>query len=46
MSAQADVKDVIKRYPSLFSDFPTTTQVLTHDIDVDSHAPIKQVHIV
>ncbi len=29
MSAQADIKDVIKRYPSLFSDFSTTTQVLT-----------------
>lgn len=42
MSAQADIKDVIKRYPSLFSDFPTNTQVLTHDIDVDLHAPIKQ----
>ncbi len=42
MSAQADIKDVIKRYPSLFSDFPTTTQVLTHDIVVDLHAPIKQ----
>ncbi|XDV49410.1 hypothetical protein PO909_018663 [Leuciscus waleckii] len=42
ISAQADILDLVKTYPTLFSDSPTTTHVLKHDIDVGSHAPVKQ----
>ncbi|KAI7814468.1 hypothetical protein IRJ41_019425, partial [Triplophysa rosa] len=42
LSAQSDIRSVIEKYPSLFSDLPTTTHVLTHDIDVGSHSPVTQ----
>lgn len=37
-----DIKDLICMYSSLFSDVPTCSNVLFHDIDVGEHAPIKQ----
>lgn len=42
VSNQADIRTLIQSYQTLFGDFPSMTQVLTHDIDVSSHAPIKQ----
>ncbi|XP_076859481.1 uncharacterized protein LOC143512733 [Brachyhypopomus gauderio] len=40
--AQTDVISLIHTYPSLFSDVPTRTSVLQHDILIDSPAPIRQ----
>ncbi len=36
VSAQADISQ------TMFNDFPSTTHVIEHDIDVGSHAPVKQ----
>ncbi len=33
---------LIGKYSSLFSDVPTVTNVLEHDIDVGDHHPVKQ----
>lgn len=33
---------LIEKYSSLFSDVPTVTNVLEHDIDVGDHYPVKQ----
>ncbi len=33
---------LIDKYSSLFSDVPTVTNVLMHDIDVGDHPPVKQ----
>ncbi|KAK7909313.1 hypothetical protein WMY93_013997 [Mugilogobius chulae] len=42
-SAQrTDVVELIESHLSLFSDVPSRTQVLHHDIDVGDNAPIKQ----
>lgn len=37
-----DVVSLIKSHVSLFSDVPTQTHVLQHDIDVGDYLPIKQ----
>ncbi len=42
VSAQAEISDLIGRYPTLFNDFPSTIHVIKHDIDVGSHVPVKQ----
>ncbi len=41
-SQHEDVVSLIKSHVSLFSDVPTQTHVLTHDIDVEDSPPIKQ----
>lgn len=41
-SQHDDVVGLIKSHSSLFSDVPTRTQVLQHDIDVGDSPPIKQ----
>lgn len=41
-AARSDVCTLIQTYPSLFSDVPSQTTVLSHDIDVGDHKPIKQ----
>ncbi len=41
-SAQADISKIIGKYPTLFNDFPSTTHVIKHDIDVGSPVPVKQ----
>ncbi len=41
LSTQADLSSFSK-YPTLFNDFPLTTHVTEHDIDVGSHIPVKQ----
>lgn len=38
----SELEALIKEFPSLFSDTPTQTSVLTHDIDVGDSPPIKQ----
>lgn len=40
--AAADVIDLIGRFPCLFGDVPTRTNVLKHDIDVNDAKLIKQ----
>ncbi len=40
LSTQADLSSFSK-YPTLFNDFPSTTHVTEHDIDVGSHIPVK-----
>ncbi len=42
VSAQVDISNLIEKYPTLFNDFPSITHVINHDIDVGSHAPVKQ----
>ncbi len=42
VSTQADLRGLISKYPTLFNDFPSTTHVIEHDIDVGSHSPVKQ----
>ncbi len=42
VSAQAEISNLIGRYPTLFNDFPSTTHVIKHDIDVGSYVPVKQ----
>lgn len=42
VSAQADITSLISKYPTLFNDFPSTTHVIKHDIDVGLHTPVKQ----
>ncbi len=42
VSAQADISNLISKNPTLFYDFPSTTHVIKHDIDVGSHVPVKQ----
>ncbi len=37
-----DIIKLINKYPSLFNDVPTQTNVLVHDIDVGQSTPIKQ----
>lgn len=37
-----DVQKVIECYADLFSDAPSQTGILSHDIDVNDHPPIKQ----
>ena len=37
-----DVLRLVGAYPCLFSDVPTRTSVLTHDINVQGKTPIKQ----
>lgn len=37
-----DIMEVIHQHPNLFSDVPTRTNVLHHDIDVGVAGPIKQ----
>lgn len=37
-----DIIKIINSSLGLFSDIPTRTQVLEHDIDVGDHSPIKQ----
>jgi len=39
---RADIVKLINSFLGLFSDVPTCTQVLKHDIDVGDHSPIKQ----
>lgn len=39
---QTDIIKLINSFLGLFSDVPTRTQVLEHDIDVGDHPPIKQ----
>ena len=39
---RSDVTEAICKYPALFSDVPTCTNVLQHDIDVGDAAPIRQ----
>ncbi|XP_049912636.1 uncharacterized protein LOC126397732 [Epinephelus moara] len=41
-SAQTDIIQLIENYPTLFSDTPSRTTVLSHDVDVENHPPIKQ----
>lgn len=41
-AAKAEVGELINKFPSLFGDIPSQTNVLCHDIDVGNHAPIKQ----
>ena len=40
--ARRDVISLIQQFPSLFSDIPSRTTVLKHDIDVGDNAPVKQ----
>lgn len=40
--AKSDVRELIKDYSTLFGDIPTQTHLLSHDIDVGDHKPIKQ----
>ncbi len=42
VSTQADLRGLISKYPTLFNDFPSTTHVIEHDIDVGSHSPVNQ----
>lgn len=42
LSAQADITNLISMYLTLFNDFPSTTHVIKHDIDVGLHVPVKQ----
>ncbi len=37
-----EVIELITSFPSLFSDVPSQTRVLQHDIDVQDAKPIKQ----
>uniref|UniRef100_A0AAY4E6M7 ribonuclease H n=1 Tax=Denticeps clupeoides TaxID=299321 RepID=A0AAY4E6M7_9TELE len=37
-----EVVNLLRKYPSLFSDLPGRTTVLSHDIDVGNSTPIKQ----
>ena len=37
-----DVKGVLDEYPQLFSDVPSRTDVVEHDVDVGDTVPIKQ----
>lgn len=39
---RTNVVELIDKYPSLFSDVPRQTTVLTHNIDVGDSVPIKQ----
>nr|XP_033958119.1 apolipoprotein A-I-like [Pseudochaenichthys georgianus] len=39
---QHDITQLVDRFPSLFHDVPTQTNVITHDIDVKGARPIKQ----
>lgn len=41
-SHQADIVALIEEFPTLFSDVPSRTNVLQHDINVGSAVPIKQ----
>ena len=41
-SRAGDVQKLIESFPVLFSDVPSRTHVLSHDIDVGDHLPIKQ----
>lgn len=41
-SKQADLCNVIKSFPCLFSDTPTQTNLIEHDIDVGDAQPIRQ----
>lgn len=41
-SNRTDIIELIHKHPVLFSDVPTRTNVLQHDIDVGDAAPIKQ----
>ncbi len=41
-SSQSELVQLIDKYSSLFSDVPTVTNVLVHDIDVGDHPPVKQ----
>lgn len=40
--ARGDIIDLINKNVVLFSDHPKQTSVLSHDIDVEGHCPIKQ----
>lgn len=39
---RGEVGKLIREYPTLFSDIPSQTNVLVHDIDVGENLPIKQ----
>ncbi|KAI2644852.1 Retrovirus-related Pol polyprotein from transposon 17.6 [Labeo rohita] len=41
-SFREDIFRLIQSHPSLFSDVPSRTTVMYHDIDVRDHSPIKQ----
>lgn len=41
-SSQRDIPALVKRFPSLFSDVPSRTTLIKHDIDVNDPAPIRQ----
>lgn len=41
-SQRVDIINLLQCYPTLFADVPGTTNVLFHDIDVGTFAPIKQ----
>lgn len=41
-SQRTDIVKLINGHVSLFSDVPSQTHVLQHDIDVDDNTPIKQ----
>ncbi len=40
-----DVCDLIQSFPSPFSDVPSRTSVLYHDIEVESVSPVKHILI-
>ena len=42
MSQQQDIKNLLDGYKQLFSDVPTCTDQLCHDVDVGDSRPIKQ----
>lgn len=39
---RSSIVELINEYPNLFSDVPSQTTILTHDIDVGQFLPIKQ----
>lgn len=42
-SGRHDIVKLSESHPLLFSDHPLRTSVLHHDIEVEGHAPIKQL---
>ena len=41
-SQQKDIEDLFDKYKQLFSDIPTRTTKIVHDVDVGNAQPIKQ----
>lgn len=42
MSQQEELKELISEFAHIFSDIPTQTDVLFHDVDVGNASPVKQ----